>query len=168
MAVLAFAPLASTSACVIPLAPEFQDPEENYPPFVLSSDPPEGSRITPAEVVRPIKVTLGDQNLSDTLFARWTFDYPPRDPAISRFAQEDEIARSGTVTRRTIQIEPSCFRHNIARGLLQHRLTLSVSDRPFLDPENNEPVSPEAPLDSFRAGAHRVRITWVLEIECKS
>jgi hypothetical protein len=168
MAVLAFAPLGSTSACVIPLAPEFQDPEDNYPPFVLSADPPEGTRISPAEVDRPIKITLGDQNLSDTLFARWIYDYPVRDPALTRFGQEDEIARSGTVTRRTIQLEPSCLRHNIARGPLQHRLTLSVSDRPFLDPDKGETVSPLAPLDSPRDGAHRVRITWVLELECKS
>jgi hypothetical protein len=168
MEVLAFASAVIAPGCVIPVAPQFEDPEENYPPFVLSSDPSEGSRISPSEVLnRPIKVIIGDQNLGDTLFARWIYDYPGRDPNITRFGAQEQIARTGSIPRGAIQLQPSCLMHDIARGPLQHTLTLSVSDRPFLDSEDGDPVSPVAPLDSAREGAHRLRVTWFLELECK-
>lgn len=166
MSGLALAVATTAPGCVIPLAPQFEDPEENYPPFIISSTPSDATRFSPMDMDR-IVVTIGDQNLGDTLFARWIFDYPPRDPNVTRNGQWREIGRSGTIARAPIDFKPSCDEHNIARGPLQHRLTLSVSDRPFLDAEMNEPVSPLAPLDSPREGAHRLRISWLLELECK-
>src|SRR5207302_72257 len=70
--------LFAMSGCVIPVAPQFDDPEQNYPPYIVSSDPGEGSIFTPGATPddRDIAVTLADQNLNDHLFVRWIFDYP--------------------------------------------------------------------------------------------
>jgi hypothetical protein len=157
------------SACVIPVAPQFDDPEVNYPPFVEDCDPSVGDIITPAAAMpgggdpapqRVIMVTLGDHNLNDVLFLRLLLDYPTTDLDGGQLvAVPAARPPSGRVDRTPFKlVPPPCT----SAGAGTHRLVLSVSDREFLDRTNGESVSPDAPLDSVRATANRMRAVWIL------
>jgi hypothetical protein len=160
--------LTLTSGCVIPLAPEFDDPEPNYPPYYVDSNPTVGSILTfqgmPGDS-REIAVTIADQNLGDHLFTKWIFDYPPFDDR-SRVVLANEYNPTGEVVRGTLRIQPSCSQ-KIAQGLPQHRLVLSISDREFLSADNGDTVAPEARLDSVPEGAQNIRLFWLINLECK-
>src|SRR4051812_10099411 len=83
-------PLAALfcGGCVIPIAPQWDDAEINYPPYVVSSAPSEGDIFTPGLTTpstclatapacerRDISATLSDENINDHLFIRWLVDY---------------------------------------------------------------------------------------------
>lgn len=156
------------NACVIPVGPQFDDPEENFPPFVSSSDPGVGDIFTPVKATasdggaeptgaRFITVTLGDHNLGDALYLRWLFDYPGTEVAEGQLVMVVQLPPSGKTDRSRAMFLPTC-----SRGAGMHRLVLSVSDRKFFDTGNGDDVSPDAPLDSFRPGANRLRAVWTL------
>jgi hypothetical protein len=150
------------SACVIPIGPQFDDPEDNFPPFVVSSEPGVGEIFTQDETVRFISVTLGDNNVGDRLYARWLLDYPSTDPDGGKLLLVGDVPPDGDkVARRPIHFAPTCPPSGMG-GTAQHRLVLSVSDRRFLDRENGDSVSPNAPRDSFSPGANRMRAVWIL------
>src|SRR4051794_15088322 len=156
------------NACVIPIAPQFDDPEVNYPPFLVDSDPAVGDILTMAPdtnggpaAQRAITVTLGDHNLNDVLFLRLLLDYPTTDPGDGQLlAQPAARPPSARVDRTPFRLVPPPLICRQGSGI--HRLVLSVSDREFLDGINGDSVSPEAPLDSVRAGANRMRAVWLL------
>jgi hypothetical protein len=152
------------SACVVPVAPQFEDPGGNYSPFVVSSVPTAGAELsTFPDATNTIQVTVGDPNLDDLLGARWLIDYPPYDPSISRKAREDRLPPSGSVNREIIRFAPSCSEDQIVSGPTSHRVTLSVADRPFL-PADQAP--PDLQLDSVPAEGFVVRATWVVDLSC--
>src|SRR5690348_6386739 len=95
--------LLAASGCVIPVAPQFDDPEPNFPPFVISSDPGEGEIVTPGQAqdnsTRAITVRLGDHNLSDRLYVRWLVDYPSADPSAVRLEAEFVYQPSPVIER---------------------------------------------------------------------
>lgn len=148
--------------CVIPLAPEFDDAERNYPPFVVTSNPSEGDIFTQGMSAedREIAATLSDFNLHDSLFIRWLVDYPGSVMGPSQQIREVTLPPSGTPERSTVRIQPGCRFLGLTPG--QHRLVMSVSDRRFLDALSGESVSPEAPLDTPAEDGNRVRVVWVL------
>jgi hypothetical protein len=152
--------LTTMNACVIPVAPQFDDPEENFPPFVSSSDPGVGETFTPGQDedggARFITVTLGDHNLGDSLFLRWLLDYPGANPEGGQLVMVATLPPTKKTDRSPDRYAPSCS----SRG--SHTLVLSVSDRKFLDTGNGESVSPDAPRDSYRKGANRMRAVWIL------
>jgi hypothetical protein len=152
------------SACVVPVAPQFEDPGGNYSPFVASSVPSAGAELpASADGTYAIQVILGDPNLDDVLRARWLIDYPPYDPSISRMAPEIKLPPSGAVNRELIRFAPSCADDQIVSGPASHRVTLSVADRPFL-PADQAP--PDLQLDSVPAEGFVVRATWLVDLAC--
>ena len=152
------------SACVVPVAPQFEDPGGNYSPFVVSSVPIAGAELSASpDTTNTIQVIMGDPNLDDFLKARWLIDYPPYDPAISRLAREDRLPSSGSLSRELIRFAPSCSDNQIAAGPASHRVTLSVADRPFL-PADQAP--PDLQLDSAPTEGFVVRATWVVDLSC--
>src|SRR5262245_11346724 len=58
-----------TSACIIPVGPEWQDPagEPNAPPQILNPDPTWGAEVT-GTTSRTFSFTVTDQNGADDLF----------------------------------------------------------------------------------------------------
>src|SRR3954470_7269056 len=85
-------PLAALicGGCVIPVAPQWDDAEINYAPYLVSSSPSEGEIFTPGLATpavctgaaattpmcegRAISATLSDENIDDHLFIRWLVD----------------------------------------------------------------------------------------------
>src|SRR5262245_13457968 len=68
------------SGCVLPIAPEFQDPPSppNYAPYIVSAQPPIGevkTSLMPGDV--EFSVSVSDPNILDKLCVRWISDYPP-------------------------------------------------------------------------------------------
>jgi len=148
-------------ACVVPVAPQFEDPGGNYSPFVVSSTPAAGAVLPSAGGT--IEVTLGDPNLEDILGVLWLIDYPPYDFTSRIGLPLFKRPPSGTVNRQIIRFAPSCSDNHIASGLASHRVTLSVADRPFL-PADQAPA--DLPLDSVTDGGFVVRTTWIVDLEC--
>jgi hypothetical protein len=154
------------SGCVVPVAPQFDDPEPRFAPFVASSDPSVGEIVTFSDNHAPFMVTIGDNNLGDSLFVRWIIDYPNTDVDNSRKALDTSYLPSASVIRSPpLKFVPTC--NVIARATANpHRLVLSVSDRPFLDMENAQKVSNTAPFDTVPDGANRMRAVWLLNMDC--
>jgi hypothetical protein len=159
---LALLPIALALGCVIPIAPQFDDPETNYPPYAVSSVPMVGDIFTPGMdgEERDISTTLSDQNFNDHLYIRWLVDYPGTDASRARLVRQTQFPPSGEAERSVIRIQPTCASLNVGSG--PHRFVMSVSDRPFLDRLNGESVDPEAPLDSVPSIANRIRLVWII------
>jgi hypothetical protein len=155
--------LGGLSACVVPIGPEWTDPQGNYPPTLPEAEPAAGSILRPdpdAGLPMTIRVVLADQNTRDTLWARWIVDYPPYLEGATRLVREDIQPPSGTAERPSLYFAPSCSDVPMAQGLQRHRLLLAVSDRAF------DPSDPTVP-DQVPAGNARLEASWQFEFECQ-
>jgi hypothetical protein len=162
--VAALLALAALGGCVVPVGPEWTDPESNYPPTIYSASPPVGSILAPDPVAGTpsvVDVMLADENTDDDLFVRWLIDYPPFDEAVSRLAYQTTQPGGGEVVRPRLSFAPSCGDHQIAPGFGSHRLMMAVSDRPFLGVDPGQPV-----LDGVLAGNSVARAVWQFELLC--
>lgn len=151
--------LTGVAGCILPVSPEFQDPEPNVSPYVVNALPAIGSIVREND---EIAVTLADPNPGDQLSLRWLFNYPPFS-ATSRLSLPEVLPPSiggGEVRTRVARIKPTCFRDVV--GGPQHRVMLLVSDRGF-----DEPTSVELPFDNVPKDARVLRISWVLQKVCQ-
>lgn len=154
--------LAGISACVVPVGPEWTDPQGNYPPTISSASPAVGSILVSAADAGyslGVAVTLADQNTSDDLYILWLIDYPPFVDGVSRLARPEIQPGDGTIERPPLRFSPNCNDHQIAAGFSDHRLLLAASDRPFA---NNDPAEP----DKVAAGNFRVEAQWHFVMDC--
>lgn len=152
--------LCLSAACIVPVAPEFEPPEPNLSPYVVSASPPIGGLVGDQD----LEVVLADPNPGDTLSLRWVFNYPPFSASASRVFVGELLPPpegGGQVRARVARIRPTCFR-DLVPGLARHRAMLVVSDRGFA-----EPTSSEFPFDAVPVDAHVLRVTWVVEKDCR-
>jgi hypothetical protein len=131
------------AGCVVPVAPDFQNPPKglNYYPYLLNSDPVQGSTVTlSGNQWLSFRVLVGDQNLGDTLYVRWASDYPPFAPSVSKVLVDasDGVGMAIPPPTKQTEIRPEIFYdarcENFAPNMQQHRLVVIVSDRPFVKP----------------------------------
>lgn len=150
--------------CVLPVGPRFEDPEQNFPPYIVDSNPPVGSIVTALPLVEGaamFSVTLADPNLGDRLWLRWIFDFPPWGGNTRRgLFREAPPPTDGSEVRTRDGFQANCS-WSPAPGVTQHRLMLAVSDREFLS-ENADDTFLAVPPD-----ARTVRASWILNLECK-
>jgi hypothetical protein len=148
--------------CVIPMGPDFDKPETNYPPYVVTSSPTVGEIFTPGttEDGRQLSVTLLDYNIHDNLFIRFLVDYPGTDTSPAHLFFRVEIPPTGMPERSPVRIQPTCGVIKVGPGT--HRLLMAVADRPYFDALLGQDVDPEAPLDSVPEDANRIRLVWTL------
>jgi hypothetical protein len=155
---LALAGLAGAGpACILPLAPEFEE-ELRAPPFVVTSRPAVGSMVRDSET---FEVEVQDPNGTDDLYVRWVIDYPPYTENHSRQIDYNKQKNRGPgqVNRHRVAFSPNCLLHLISPAISQHRLMLLISDRPF-------DVAPNTP-DKVPTDAHLVRLVWWFDKECR-
>jgi hypothetical protein len=150
--------------CVLPVAPEFET-EENKSPLMASVNPPSGSIVLDMQAV--FNVEVKDPNSTDTLYARWLIDYPPFNdqltpPPVSPVPHPGQ--RPGIENRYPLSFKPECSEHKISNALIRHRLMLVVSDRPFIDEDNDPPGSRR--LDLTPSDAYAARAQWTFDKEC--
>ena len=161
------------AACVVPVAPKFED-DPNYPPVIVDSTPTVGDTISLEaqhfdESQEAFSITVADPNVDDELRIRWLIDYPKYDDRLTRTGKEGTLPPSGDVVRppsALLRFTPDCTIHSIARGITQHRLTVAVADRDFLRPDNST-LADEGRLDSVPEGGYRVRAVWTFNLDCR-
>ncbi|MBN2575777.1 MAG: hypothetical protein JXP73_14520 [Deltaproteobacteria bacterium] len=153
---------AGVSACVVPVGPEWTDPQSNYPPTIASASPAIGSILAlapDAGFPLAVQVKLADQNTDDNLYVLWLIDYPPFVDGVSRLARPEIQPGNGRIERPTLTFAPNCGDHRIAAGFGAHRLLLVASDRPFVGDDPTEP-------DKIQDGNSRVQAQWQFDMEC--
>jgi hypothetical protein len=155
------ASISSMSACVVPLAPSFQDPpgEPNVAPYIVSSANQDFGtffQIPPAGL--PVAVTVSDQNAGDDLHYRWVIDYPPFSTTNTR-PQTDVTIMAPVVIAQPLSFVVSCAL-NPAPNLAVHQLELIVADRPF--DKTNTKVLDAVTEDGLVAHAN-----WTFQISCQ-
>jgi len=158
--------LISISGCVVPVGPEWTDPQSNLPPTIDSAEPPIGSNLAlDAGGGEPfaVEVVLADQNTQDQLYSRWIIDYPPWTDGVSGVALPVTIPAGDQIQRTSIRYVPSCSDDAISHTSLDHRLLLAVSDRPFAF---DSPFSEWAPPDKVDPGNFRVEGSWDFKLDC--
>ncbi len=131
---LALLMLLALSGCVVPVGPEWSDPQSNYPPTIHTANPPIGSVLggdPDAGAPGTVEVVLADQNTEDTLYVRWIIDYPPFVDNVSHVALSLALPGGDQILRPSISYAPNCSDDKISRDLPSHRLLLAVTDRPF-------------------------------------
>jgi hypothetical protein len=160
--------LAALSGCVIPVAPKWSDPDNNYPPTIVSANPPVGTILglgpdggTTSQV--EVEVTLADQNAGDNLYLRWIVDYPPYVSGRTLLALETTKPGGEAVVRTPAIFAPDCVSIR-SRALLDHRLLLAISDRPFKFASDAPGLT--AP-DAVDDGNHLVEAVWPFTLNCQ-
>jgi hypothetical protein len=120
------------SACVVPVAPNFQDPigEPNVPPYIANAMPAVGSFVP--NNTGAFTVTVTDQNVGDTLSYRWVIDYPPFSLMNTRPQAIQTILPSanGTQQSNPESLASPCDL-NPAQTIAVHQLEFILADRAF-------------------------------------
>jgi len=127
--------LLAPSGCVVPIGPEWSDPQPNTPPTIATATPPVGTILDTSaggNLPMGLQVVLSDQNTQDILYVRWIVDYPPYVDGISVVSLEVRQPGGDQIQRPPINFAPSCTDNTISRVSPDHRLLLAVSDRPFV------------------------------------
>jgi hypothetical protein len=155
--------LATVPSCVVPVSPEWHDPQSNYPPTIDRATPPLGSLLgfdpDGGASSLTVEVVLADQDTQDRLYARWIIDYPPFVDGVSHMAVPTRQPGGDTIQRPAIRFAPSCSDDHLAHGLANHRLLLAVSDRPF--------ASDDLSKDLVEDGQYLIEGSWQFEIDCE-
>jgi len=157
----ALALVAGLTSCVIPVGPQFDDPETNVAPQLVSSNIAPGSAVTGDPEFR---VAVADDNLLDTLHVRWLIDYPPLTEN-SRTGENLVLPppEAGSRERIIPPFRPNCVLNSIARGFTDHQLLLAVADRPFRAPEESNNT-----LDSVVEGGRVLYLSWTFALDCNT
>jgi hypothetical protein len=158
--------LLPMSACVLPIAPEFQDPPAtpNYAPVFLAVEPPIGTIVKLAATDQALfTVTVSDPNAADDLYVRFIVDYPPYSVSNTRTTDKQPVQHrdDGKILNMDVPFEPSCTSPGLAVGLPRHQIMAVLADRPFVKPP------PPADLTRVVEPGKTVIATWTLELECK-
>jgi hypothetical protein len=151
------------SACIIPVAPEFQDPtaSPNYAPVLESATPALGSLVTIPTMLQ-FEVTATDPNLDDNLYFRWFVDYPPNTANVTHEIGDDgEVAHpvDGTAIQALIKVTVDCLDGLASTVNSLHQLELLVADRPFL---------PSPSIDQVPSPGFVISANWTFQINCQS
>jgi hypothetical protein len=160
---LAFPALVlAISGCVVPVGPEWSDPEGNRPPTISDATPAIGSILdfgTTGNAALGLEVVLADPDTKDWLNVRWIIDYPPYVDGVSHVAAGPVTLPGGDqVKRAPIRFAPNCIDDAISHDFSNHRLLLAVTDRSFND-------DPEI-LDSVPTGNYLVEGSWIFALDC--
>ena len=121
----------SFSGCIVPIAPEFQDPpkQPNYEPsFELVM--PFGE--TTVQMPAMFSVVINDPNPQDTLHVRWAADYPAYTAARSRLLVDELTIPPGATRKAELRFTSDDPCHGMVPGS-DHKLVIIVADRPFRD-----------------------------------
>jgi len=151
--------VSQISACVLPIAPEFQDPpaSPNYAPRIITTIPPQGSIVTgSASASTTFTATVTDPNLGDRmLHTRWLADFPPQGPNTRTLTLNIDVSNLATGTDVTQTV--SC--QSLLAPVPEHPITVIVADRPFDDTKTD--LTALADPTGFT-----VQATWFLKLDC--
>jgi hypothetical protein len=150
------------SACIIPVAPDFQDPTgaPNYAPYIKTFSPDFGSVVSIVTSLS-FEVQVIDLNADDDLYFRWVADYPAY-TASTRRISEDVQPNSTDGTAVTDSVTIDCSYNLVMTADSKHQLEVIVADRPFVSDTSSNT------LDLVQPPGFAVRGDWTFEITCQS
>jgi hypothetical protein len=122
--------IALSTGCILPVAPEFQDPPKapNFAPLFVSFDPFAETPVL--QVPLTFSVLLDDPNPQDTLHVRWAVDYPPFVQSRSKLVINEQTLPPGAVPQSSYSL-PMMEPCKVFTPGSEHRLVVIVADRPF-------------------------------------
>jgi hypothetical protein len=153
--------LLAISGCVVPIGPEWTDPQVNSPPTISLANPPIDSILdfsVSGNAPLGVEVVLADQNTQDILYLRWIVDYPPNGDVPARVALKQILPGGAQPQRPSVRFAPNCSDIASSLDTPTHRLLLAASDRPFMD-------DPQV-LDLVADGNYRVEAAWSFSLSC--
>lgn len=155
--------VSSMSACVVPVAPTFQDPPAGLPniaPYLVSVVPDLGTFVP--VITQDFQVTVTDQNVGDDLYYVWAIDYPPFNSAVTRTSPgEVHHLQNGTQLSAPLSLAVTCALAPVAT-IAVHRLEFIVADRPL------DTTMPNNRLDEVEPGSDGLvaYADWTFQITC--
>jgi len=94
--------VVAANGCVVPIGPEFRDPQEKLPPepfkpTFTSADPPFGTTVGLDGAARKyFTVTVDDINVTDQISVRWVLNYPPYNMTATKQLSETKAPSNHT------------------------------------------------------------------------
>jgi len=152
--------LLAVSGCVVPMGPEWSDPQTNAPPTISLANPPVGSVLdfgATGNASLGLEVGLSDSNTQDSFHVRWIIDYPPFIESVSHVALPLTLPGGSQVERPHLWFAPNCSDDALSRDFSEHRLLLAASDRPFSD----DPQTLDGVTNGFL-----VEGSWIFTLDC--
>jgi hypothetical protein len=141
--------VSSMSACVVPVAPTFQDPvgEPNVPPFIVNAMPLSGSFFSSKPTDdSAVLLTVTDQNVGDRLYYHWVIDYPPYNGSTrNQMVQIISPSANGTQLASPVILPTPCTL-TPSPTIAVHQLAFILADRPF--DQSNPAVLDALPMGS--------------------
>ena len=142
-------------SCVLPetLDP-VDDTKVNYPPVIVSTDPPSTEPQTIQMTMRDFSLTVSDANLDDVLHVRYFVNYSnPMAPPSGPIA-EALIPAGTTAKRNAVTTSIECGPTRVPTGTQQ--LTAVIADRPFIE-GTTPPLFRAVPPDGYT-----VEVSWTV------
>jgi hypothetical protein len=141
---------SSMPACIIPVAPDFQDPDGigNSPPEILNETPKAGSMVSATvSMLVTFEIVVADVN-QDDLNIRWIVDGRPA------FSMQPSVpGGSGSTT-----VSQTIHCYDVDPSVSLHPVRAFVADRAFVE-GSSDPMAVKSPGKS----AHD---DWWLTLEC--
>lgn len=155
------------SACVAPVAPDFQDPvsSPNVAPWLHDFTPPFGANVSIpiaaalSEDGYRISGLVTDPNVGDVLYARWIVNYPDFQPMATFVVREETLSRASTTVAQA-ELPLKCVGGWTSTPTPQ-QLELVVADGKFFNTDTHHP-------DRVVDGAHAVYANWTVTFPCSS
>ncbi|HVV52218.1 MAG TPA: hypothetical protein VHO06_21290 [Polyangia bacterium] len=160
------------SACIIPVAPEFQDPPDQPQsvPYIANSMPVEGASVVVGSQGADFNVQVTDSQAGVKLYDRWAIDYPPYS-SITRtggpVAQIAPPANGGSINSALPPFHLDCGINPAPNSNSTHQLTLIVADSPIMDLVL---ADPNHALDTLAdpVDGHVVHAFWTVVMPCQA
>jgi hypothetical protein len=155
---LSLAVLSFTPACIIPVGPDWQDPDgiPDSPPEILSPNPNFGESATATPMSGKIfSFSIFDLNAGDTLYVHWVIDHTQ---VVDHM--EYKSGTGGTPIRHQVMDSIGC--QNLSteqKSFTQHSVVAVVADRGFQD--GSDPFALTDPAGQINA------ISWQLNVTCE-
>ena len=153
------------SACIIPVAPDFQDPptQPDAPPTISNLNPPHFGLVFSITDSFDFTASVSDPDPGTTLSIRWTVDYPPytANTWINNGMPVSPLAPNEPIVSRRVGQTIDCT-SIYDRSTSAHRLQLMVTDGEFVTADLSQPYS----LDQLKGSGTVVYAYWPINITC--
>ena len=155
------------SACIIPIAPEFQDPPSDPEggPHLYNPQPQNFNSVVSVINANPqsFRASVMDADTGTvTIYYRWIFDYPPDVPGVTHIAVDGMLApMMGPINVQIPSQLVDC--QHVGAVMSEHRLELVVANQQF---SSSTDLNPTNDLDSIDDPTGIDRGSWTIQIAC--
>ena len=154
--------LSSMPACIIPVAPDFQDPVSSpeVAPWIHDPVPVFNSSVS-VDPKHPgvITVQVTDPNIGDQLYQRWIVNFPETNPTLQTVTVLDSTISRGDLPTGVAETTVHCG-DSWTLNPAEQQIELIVADGPFADTSQHDEVGDPS--------TERAYASWNLFFQCPS